>query len=130
MTNCKAASTPMSSTDKLSKTQGSPLSETAILMYRSTVGALQYLTLTSPDISYAATFSHGLFIRKSSSRLLSAFYDANWAGCPDNRRSTSGFVVYLGPNLISWSSRKQPTVSRSSTEVEYKALANAMAELV
>lgn len=72
----------------------------------------------------------GLHIRSSSSMLLSAFSDADWAGSMDDRRSTGGFAVYLGPNLISWNARKQPTVSRSSTEAEYKALANATAEII
>jgi hypothetical protein len=68
----------------------------------------------------------GLKIRKSNSTLVSAFSDADWASCVDDRRSTGGFAVFLGPNLISWSARKQPTVSRSGTKAEYKALANAL----
>jgi len=67
----------------------------------------------------------GLQIRRSRSMLVSSFSDADWAGCVDDRRSTGGFAVFLGENLVSWTARKQPTVSRSSTEVEYKALANA-----
>jgi len=62
--------------------------------------------------------------------LVSAFSDADWEGCIDDRRSIGGFVVFLVDNLISWSARKQATVSRSSTEVEYEALANAIAEML
>uniref|UniRef100_A0A0A9BHH4 Reverse transcriptase Ty1/copia-type domain-containing protein n=1 Tax=Arundo donax TaxID=35708 RepID=A0A0A9BHH4_ARUDO len=62
--------------------------------------------------------------------LVSAFSDTDWVGYVDDRRSTSGFVVFLGPNLISWSSRKQATVSRFSIEAEYKAMANATAEII
>jgi hypothetical protein len=72
----------------------------------------------------------GLIFINSNSTLVSAFSDADWAGCPDDRRSTGGFAVFLGPNLVSWSARKQATVSRSSTEAEYKALANATAEVI
>jgi histone deacetylase 1/2 len=157
MRNCKPMNTLMSSTDKLSIYDGDPLGPKDITEYRSIVGALQYLTLTRPHISFAVynvcQFLHkpttvhwsavkrilrylqsivdmGLRIHKSPSILVSAFSDADWAGCSDDRRSTGGFAVFLGSNLISWSSRKQATVSRSSTEAEYKSLANATAEVI
>jgi len=69
-------------------------------------------------------------IRKSKSMMISAFSDADWAGCVDDRQSTGGFAVFLGENLVSWTARKQATVSRSSTKAEYKALANATAEMM
>jgi hypothetical protein len=61
---------------------------------------------------------------------LSAFSDADWAGDSDDRRSTGGHAIFYGGNLVAWSARKKATVSRSSTESEYKALANATAELI
>ncbi len=76
------------------------------------------------------TVNLGLKFNQASSMLVSGFSDADWAGCPDDRKSTGGFVVFVGSNLISWSARKQPTVSRSSIEAEYKALANANAEIM
>jgi histone deacetylase 1/2 len=157
MRNCKPVDTPLSTSEKLSLTDGDPLGADDSTNYRSMVGALQYLTLTRPDICFAVNkvcqFLHapttvhwsvvkrllryvrgsltmGLTIRKSSSMIVSAFSDADWAGCVDDRRSTGGFAVFFGTNLISWSARKQPTVSRSSTEAEYKALANATAEMM
>jgi hypothetical protein len=72
----------------------------------------------------------GLQITRSPSMLVSGFADADWAGCIDDRRSTGGFAIFLGSNLVSWSVRKQPTVSRSSTEAEYKTIANATAEIM
>lgn len=71
----------------------------------------------------------GLIIGRSQSMMVSAFSDEDSAGCPDDRRSTGGFAVFLKSNLISWCARKQAIVSRSSREVEYKALANATAEI-
>jgi hypothetical protein len=76
------------------------------------------------------TIKIGLTFQRSSSTHISAFSDADWAGCLDDRCSTGGLAVFFGPNLISWSARKQATVSRSSTEAEYKALANATTELI
>ena len=66
----------------------------------------------------------------TSSQQLQAFLDADWAGCPDDQKLTGAYCVFLGANLISWSSRKQPTVSRSSTEVKYKSVANTAVELL
>jgi hypothetical protein len=151
----KPVATPMSSSSILSKFEGSTITDPTL--YRSTIGSLQYLSLTRPDIAFAvnkvsqfmqdprdlhwtavkhirhylkATVDYTLCIHKRSSHQLIAFSDSEWAGCPDDRKSMSGYCVFLGKNLISWSSKKQPTVSRSSTESEYKALANASAELI
>jgi histone deacetylase 1/2 len=157
MQACKSVSTPLSTTERLSVSEGVKLGPLDATRYRSIVGALQYMTLTRPDIAFSAnkvcqflhspttvhweavkrilrylqgTITFGLKIGKSKSSLVSAFSDANWAGCPDDRRSTGGFAVYFGSNLISWSARKQATVSRSSTEAEYKAMENATAEVM
>jgi hypothetical protein len=157
MASCSSVPTPMLPTDKLMLASGDPLSTEDSTRYRSVVGALQYLSLTRPDISFcvnrvcqflsAPTTTHwaavkrilrylhatsdlGLCITKTVSSLLSAFSDADWAGNPDDRRSTGGYAILFGGNLISWSSRKQPTVSRSSMEAEYKAVANATAEII
>jgi hypothetical protein len=59
---------------------------------------------------------------------LRVYTDADWAGCLDTRRSTSGYAVFLGDNLVSWSSKRQPVDSRPSTEAEYRAVANGVAE--
>jgi hypothetical protein len=67
-------------------------------------------------------------MRRSSPTELVVYTDADWAGCPDTRRSTSGYAVFLRDNLVSWSSKRQHTVSRSSAEAEYRAVANGVAE--
>lgn len=74
------------------------------------------------------TLDYGLQLTSSSSNDLVVYSDADWAGCPDTRRSTSGYCVFLGDNLISWSSKRQHTVSRSSAEAEYRGVANSVAE--
>jgi hypothetical protein len=71
---------------------------------------------------------HGLHYTKSNLHL-NAFCDSDWAGCPDDRRSTSGFAVFLGDCLIAWSAKKQTVVSRSSTEAEYRSLSLTTTEL-
>ena len=153
MLNCHPVATPVDTKAKVSALEGSPASDAPF--YRSIVGALQYLTLTRPDLQYAVqqvclhmhaprdshwtlvkrilryirgTMTLGLTLTASTSLEMVAYSDADWAGCPDTHRSTSGYTVYLGDSLISWSSKRQATVSRSSAEAEYRAVANAVAE--
>ena len=76
------------------------------------------------------TIAHGLYFSRASPVLLTSFGDADWAGDTSDRRSTNGFLIYLCRNLVSWSSKKQPTVARSSAEAEYKAITNATSELL
>lgn len=153
MQECNPVSTPVDLKSKLSQDSGDKVDDPTL--YRSLAGALQYLTLTRPDIQYAVqqlclfmhdprashlnalkrvlrylkgTITDGLQLYKSSTTTLTAYTDADWAGCPDTRRSTSGYCVFLGSNLVSWSSKRQDTVSRSSAEAEYKGVANVVAE--
>lgn len=74
------------------------------------------------------TLHHELHLHASPSTDLRAYSYADWAGCPDTRHSTSGYCVYLEESLVSWSTKRQTTVSRSSAEAEYRAMANATAE--
>nr|XP_019707515.1 uncharacterized protein LOC109506121 [Elaeis guineensis] len=154
MIDCKPVQTPMAMTQG-SDSGGAPYPDPT--QYRSIVRALQYVTLTRPDISFAvnkvcqfmqspssdhwvmikcilrylqATADHGLQIQRSTSRSLQASSDADWAGSGTDRHSTGGYAIFFSPNLISWASRKQKIVARSSTESEYKALADASAELI
>jgi hypothetical protein len=153
MTDCKAASTPIATTPILTTTTTDVLSDPT--PYRSLVGALQYATFTRPDITFAVnrvcqfmhrpspahfvaakrilrylkgTLDKGLLFQ-SGLIALTAFTDADWAGDPCDRRSTSGIIVFLSNNTITWLAKKQHTVSRSSTEAEYRSLASGAAEL-
>ncbi|GJX28587.1 ribonuclease H-like domain-containing protein [Tanacetum coccineum] len=74
------------------------------------------------------TIPYGLHLFSSTTSSLVAYSDADWAGCPTTRRSTSGYCVFLGNNLLSWSSKRQVTLSRSSAKAEYRGVANAVAE--
>lgn len=150
----KPASTPMNKNTKLSKDQGTPLTDPE--SYRRLIGKLIYLTTTRPDLSYSVqqlsqfmsqpTSTHydaaihvlkyiknapalGLSFPSTSPLHLKAFSDSDWATCQDTRRSVTGFYIFLGHSLISWKSKKQQTVSRSSIEAEYRALAATTCEL-
>jgi hypothetical protein len=74
------------------------------------------------------TPDYGLLLRHLSGSDLIVYTDADWAGCPDTRRSTSGYAMFLGDNLVSWSAKRQTIISRSSAEAEYHAVANGVAE--
>jgi len=74
------------------------------------------------------TLDHGLHLYPSSTSTLLSYTDADWGGFPDTRRSTSGYCVFLGDNLISWSAKRQATLSRSSAEAEYRGVANVVSE--
>ncbi|KAK7393209.1 hypothetical protein VNO78_21739 [Psophocarpus tetragonolobus] len=154
MLACKPASTPINYTARLHSASGVPLHDPS--PYRRLVGRLIYLTTTRPDIAFAvqqlsqymsaptdvhlkAAFrtlrylkqapGSGLFFSSTSSFQLNAFSDLDWAGCPDTRRSITDFSVYLGHSFISWRSKKQATVSKSSSEAEYHALASTTCEI-
>jgi hypothetical protein len=72
----------------------------------------------------------GLHLRRvASSFELMVYTDVDWMGCPDTRRSILGYVVFLDDNLISWSSKRQNIISRSSVETEYRVIANGVAEV-
>ncbi|XP_028086951.1 uncharacterized protein LOC114287708 [Camellia sinensis] len=128
-------------------TDGDLLSDA--IRHRQLVGSLIYLAVTRPDIAYAnylvsqymsaphtphytallrilcylkGTMFHGLHYSAHFSIELRAFSDADWAGNPTDRRSTTGFCFFLGDSLLTWRNKKQPLTTRSSTEAEYCAL--------
>ncbi|KAA8537148.1 hypothetical protein F0562_029626 [Nyssa sinensis] len=147
-------STLLPTSPPISLHSGTPLPDPT--EYRTVVGSMQYLSLTRPDISYAVnklsqymhqpstehwalvkrilrylygTLDEGVIFYRDTPLCLHAFSDADWDGNPDDFSSTSAYIVYLGRNLISWSSKKQNIVSRSSTEAEYCSVVTTAAEL-
>jgi hypothetical protein len=74
------------------------------------------------------TPDYGLLLCRSSCSDLIVYTDADWAGCPDTRRSTSGYAMFLEDNMVSWSAKRQTVVSRSSAEAEYRVVANGVAK--
>ncbi|GJT77480.1 retrovirus-related pol polyprotein from transposon TNT 1-94 [Tanacetum coccineum] len=125
--------------------------------FRGMVGSLMYLSASRPDIVFAVcmcaryqakptemhltaikrifrylkgTIHMGLWYPKDSGFELKAFADADYAGCHDTRRSTSGSAQFLGHRLVSWSSKKQKSTAISTTEAEYIALSGCCAQIL
>lgn len=154
MSDCTAVATPLPL--QLSRVPHQDKKFENPTYFKSLAGKLQYLTLTRPDLQLSVnyvcqkmheptvsdfvlskriiryvqgTLAYGVNIIKDTDFTLRAYSDSDWAGCHTTRRSTGGFCTYLGSNIISWSSKKQPTVSRSSTEAEYRSLSETTSEL-
>ncbi|XP_052181063.1 uncharacterized mitochondrial protein AtMg00810-like [Diospyros lotus] len=151
---CKPVHLPMVHNLKLSMHDGELLEDPSI--YRRLIGQLLYLTISRPDITFTvhklsqfvshprkphldvvhhllqylkSTPGQGLSFLASSSLQLRAFSDVDLGSCLDTRRSVTGFCVFLGDSLVSWKSKKQTTMSRSSAEAEYRALASTASEI-
>ncbi len=124
--------------------------------YCKLVGKLIYLTITRLDISYIVSIvsqfmtsprvlhmnavmrilkylknapGHGLFYRSFGHLRIEGYTDTNWARSPSNRKSNTGYCTFIGGNLVTWRSKKQSVVARSSTEAEYRAMAHTTCEL-
>ena len=157
MEDCKPVSTPIEPGSKFTKlADGEDVVDETL--YQAAVGSLNYAAIaTRPDLSVAVgvlsqfmknpgkehwvgikrvfryikgTLDYGLKFSHSDSFCLYGYSDADWAGCVDTRKSTSGQVFRLGGCTISWRSKKQPCVALSSTESEYMALCSAAQETV
>lgn len=140
MTSCKPASTPLPQHLKLSPNDGAPIDDSTY--YRTVLGKLNYLTNTRPDLSSVvqllsqfmqlpctahldalhhllryvkATSGQGILLKASDQLSLHAFSDSDWGSCPFSRKSVTGYVVLFGGSPISWKSKKQSTISKSSS---------------
>lgn len=154
MLNVKPLHLPMDTHLKLTPDKGDPLPDPTI--YQRLLGKLIYLTITRHDISFTVqllsqymhqpttvhfqagkrllrylcgTLSQGIFLASKSGAQLTAYCDSDWASCPVTRRSTIGFCIFLGQSPVSWKTKKQPVVARSSAEAEYRAMALTACEV-
>lgn len=150
----KPVDTPIESGGKLGL-DGELLTDAG--QFQRLVGKLIYLTITRPDISYAVSlvsrFMHaptvnhmkavhrilqylkgspgkGIWMKQNGHTLINAYTDADWAGCQIDRKSTTGYCTFVGGNLVTWKSKKQNVVARSSAEAEYRAMASTTGEII
>ena len=97
--------------------------------------------MSSPTVNYWAVVQHnlcylkeaprhGILSKKHGHTRIEFFSDANWSGSKENRRSTSGYCVFFGGNLISWKSKKQSVVLQSSAESKYRAKAQSVCKIM
>jgi len=151
---CKLAATPIDNLVKLSSNGSVPFTD--VHAYRRLIRRLMYLTNTRPDITFSVqqlsqfldkpTIAHydavirilkyikgapslGLYFSSNSSAHLKVVCNSDWGTCSDSRQSVTGSSVYLGDSFISWKSKKQGTVSKSSCEAEYRAMATITCEI-
>ena len=154
MLGCRSITTPIDKNHKLCAQSGDPVDKG---IYQSLVGRLIYLCHTRPDISYAVSvvsrYMHdpraghmdvvyrilrylksspekGLWFKRNQHLDVEGYCDADWASSVDDRRSTSGYCVFVGGNIVSWRSKKQEVVARSTAEAEYRAMALALSEMI
>ncbi|GKE63443.1 ribonuclease H-like domain-containing protein, partial [Tanacetum coccineum] len=122
MVNCHPSRTPIDTESKL----GSDVQHACLYMHDPRE---PHFSALKQILQYVrGTLDYGLQLFSSSNTDLVAYSDVDWAGCPTTRCSTFGYCVFLGNNLLSWSSKRQPTLSHSSAEAEYCGVANAVAE--
>ncbi|XP_043718020.1 uncharacterized mitochondrial protein AtMg00810-like [Telopea speciosissima] len=127
MLGCRFVDTPLEANTHLKSEDGEPVDKGG---YQRLVGRLIYLSHTRPDITHASAPGKGILFSPHNHMCIEAFIDADWTGSPDDRRSTSGYCSFVGGNLVTWRSKKQALVTRSSAETEFRAMAQGICELL
>ncbi|GJT42849.1 retrovirus-related pol polyprotein from transposon TNT 1-94 [Tanacetum coccineum] len=126
LTSTDSVDTPMIENKKLDEDlQGKPVDAT---LYRDMIRSLMYLTASRPDLNYVVCIC--IWYSKDTDMSLTAYADADHAGCQDTRRTTSGSAQFLGDKLVTWSSKKQKSTAISSTEAEYIALSGCCSQIL
>ncbi|GAA0172743.1 transmembrane signal receptor [Lithospermum erythrorhizon] len=132
MLGCRTNNTLVELGNKDRLFEGEPVNKT---MYQKLVGKIIYLSYTRLDIVFAVSVVSNLqendyFSKKTQDRTIQVFTNADWAGAIDDRRSISGNSTIIWGNLITWRSKKQNVVARSSAEAEFRAMAHRVCEAI